>query len=51
MHSVSAPYYLCKKNKRALQKKERESTTRKPWASPAVAASVAYAPPTRVLAR
>jgi len=29
-------------------KRERESTIRKPWASLAVAVSVAYAPPTRV---
>jgi hypothetical protein len=33
------------------KKRERESTTWKPWASPAVAASVAYAPPARVPAQ
>ena len=32
-------------------KRERESTTRKPWASLAVAASIGYAPPTCVLAQ
>ena len=32
-------------------KRERESTTRNPWASLVVAVSVAYAPPTRIPAR
>ena len=31
--------------------RERETTSLKPWASPAVAASVANAPPARVMAR
>ena len=33
------------------KKRERETTSPKPWASPAVAASVAHAPPARVMAR
>jgi hypothetical protein len=41
----------CEPDQNKSTKIERESTTRKPWASLAMAASVGYAPPTCVPAR